>query len=286
MAIYHCCISVGSRSNGSSSVGSCAYREGSRKEDIRTGIIHDYSRKTDVIESCVLCPDHAPSFCRDSSQLWNEVERKEKRKDAQLFREVTVALPKEQTQDQNRELVLNYCHENFVSKGMIASISFHESKTENPHAHIMLTMRELTSDGFGQKNREWNSKSNLREWRENWAISVNRNLDKNDINQKIDHRSLFDQGILRTPQIHVGYAALEMEKRGEISERGQKNREIIQGNDVKSETIEQGIQSIRHSFDNYKREQAEIAVQEKALLEAQKNREKENRQDVYRGFSL
>ena len=297
MAIYHCSISIGSRGNGSSSVASCAYREGSKIEDLRTGIIHDYSRKKDVIESCIISPNNSPDFCKNSSQLWNEVERSEKRKDAQLFREVTVALPKEQTHDQNRELVLEFCRENFVSKGMVAGISFHESKSENPHAHIMLTMRSLNEAGFGQKVRAWNGKELLNEWRENWAKSVNNSLDKNRINERVDHRTLNAQGLTRTPQIHVGYAALEMEKRGDVSERGEKNREIIMENSLNIDVVEHGVESARASFEVYKREQARLnkeeqaraALKEKALErekqeKAQKDREQQKGRD--RGMSL
>ncbi len=299
MAIYHCSISVGSRGKGSSAVASCAYREGSKIEDLRTGITHDYSRKKDVIENCVISPDKAPAFCRDSSSLWNEVERIEKRKDSQLFREVTVALPREQSHAQNREVVLQFCRENFVSKGMVAGVSFHSSKSDNPHAHIMLTMRELTPSGFGKKVREWNGKALVHQWREGWAERVNQSLIKNGINQRIDHRSLEDQGVMRTPQIHVGYAALEMEKRGKPSERGQQNRDIIMSNDRQDNVVEHGIQAARNDFEAHKIEQERLD-KEKSLVQerqkkilAQENQKKAKKpraqgkgQDLDRGWSL
>lgn len=285
MAIYHCSISIGSRGQGSSSIASCAYREGSKIVDLRTGVTHDYSRKKDVIESCILSPDNAPDFCKSSSLLWNEVERTEKRKDAQLFREVTVALPREQTHKQNRELVFQFCRENFVSKGMVAGISFHSSKTENPHAHIMLTMRKLNEQGFGQKAREWNGKALLNEWRENWAKSLNKSLDLNQINERVDHRALKEQGIERTPQIHIGYAAMEMEKRGEVSERGERNREILMENNQIIDVVGQGIESVRSSFEAYKRERERIKVEIQAAEKAkqvqiQKEREQQKDRDI------
>ena len=260
MAIYHCSVSVGSRSNGSSAVASDAYREGKKITNERTGEIHDYSRKKDVIESETLAPKNAPDFCRDSSQLWNKVEATEKRKDAQLFREVTVALPREFTHEQNKELVRDYSQRNFIDNGMVATVSYHSSKTENPHAHIMLTMREIKGDGFGQKVREWNAKPVLNEWRKDWADSVNRTLQRNDIEQRVDHRTLKDQGIERTPQIHVGYAALEMEKRGEVSERGEQNREIIRSNEPVQE-VSNGIDLARLMFEQHLKQQKNMEHQ-------------------------
>lgn len=287
MAIYHCSFSVGSRSKGSSSVASAAYREGEKIKDNRTGVIHDYSKKSDVIESMILAPDNAPTFCNNSSDLWNEVEKTEKRKDSQLFREVTLALPKEQDHEQNKSCVEEYCKSNFISQGMVAHISYHASKKDNPHAHVMLTMRELKKEGFGQKNRSWNNKENINNWRESWANTVNKHLEKNDIDQNIDHRSLEDQGLNRTPQIHVGSSAMEMEKRGVHSERGALNREIIAKNlsllkENVQQTITEGIDHFKQRFEAYKQTQEEnkmIAAQE---LRAQQHREWTERQERQR----
>lgn len=283
MAIYHCSFSVGSRSSGSSSVASAAYREGEKIEDKRTGVIHDYSRKSDVIESIILAPKDAPEFCKKSSDLWNEVERIEKRKDSQLFREVTLALPREQSHEQNKNCVEDYCTKNFIDQGMVAHLSYHESKNENPHVHIMLTMRELNKKGFGQKNRSWNSKENLNNWREDWANTVNKHLEKNMIDQSIDHRSLKDQGLNRIPQIHVGSSAMEMEKRGVKSERGELNREIIVKNltlikDNIQQTITEGIDQFKQRFKDHKQVQQDAKLKAQQELRAQQRVERQERQ--------
>lgn len=283
MAIYHCSFSVGSRSSGSSSVASAAYREGEKIEDKRTGVIHDYSRKSDVIESMILAPKNAPEFCKNSSDLWNEVERTEKRKDSQLFREVTLALPREQSHEQNKNCVEDYCTKNFTDQGMVAHLSYHESKNENPHVHIMLTMRELNKKGFGQKNRSWNSKENLNNWREDWANTVNKHLEKNMIDQSIDHRSLKDQGLNRIPQIHVGSSAMEMEKRGVKSERGELNRKIIVKNltlikENIQQTITEGIDQFKQRFKEHKQVQQDAKLKTQQELRAQQRVERQDRQ--------
>ena len=283
MAIYHCSFSVSSRSSGSSSIASAAYREGEKIEDKRTGVIHDYSRKSDVIESMILAPKNAPEFCKNSSDLWNEVERTEKRKDSQLFREVTLALPREQSHEQNKNCVEDYCTKNFTDQGMVAHLSYHESKNENPHVHIMLTMRELNKKGFGQKNRSWNSKENLNNWREDWANTVNKHLEKNMIDQSIDHRSLKGQGLNRIPQIHVGSSAMEMEKRGVKSERGELNREIIVKNlalikENIQQTITEGIDQFKQRFKEHKQVQQDTKLKAQQELRAQQRVERQERQ--------
>lgn len=162
MAIYHCSVKTGGRSSGGSSVASASYREGKKMDEERTGLTHDYTRKSDVIESMTLIPEVAPKSFKDSSVLWNAVETSEKRKDSQLYREVEVSLPRELPHSENKTLVIDYVQRNFVDKGMCATVAWHGSRDkENPHAHIMLTTRSVDEDGFGQKDRSWNDRNNV-----------------------------------------------------------------------------------------------------------------------------
>jgi Ti-type conjugative transfer relaxase TraA len=99
-----------------------------------------------------------------------------------------------------------------------------------PHAHVMLTMREVGPDGFGQKAREWNARENVEQWRERWADHVNSRLAELDIDARIDHRTLEAQGIDLEPQDKIGPAASRMGERGLESERIEDHRAIAQRN--------------------------------------------------------
>ena len=205
MAIYHCSVKIIGRSSGRSSVAASAYRAGQKITNERDGLTHDYTRKTGVAHSEIMLPPHAPSEYKDRATLWNAVEKIERRCDSQTAREVEVALPIEFSMDENIQVVQNYITENFLNRGMCADFSIHASN-KNPHAHIMLTMRDISSDGFAKKNRDWNNVQLLEEWRENWAEVCNRTLEQKGV-QEIDHRSLEAQGLERTPTIHVGRSA-------------------------------------------------------------------------------
>lgn len=273
MAIYHCSMKIGSRSQGKSAVASNAYREGKKITDERTGLVHDYSKKSDVIESLTITPSNAPESFSDSARLWNEVEKIEKRKDAQLFREVEVSLPRELSHKQNKALTLEFVKQNFVEKGMCATVSFHESKSENPHAHIMLTTRTVDKNGFGNKDRSWNARDLVENWRKSWADITNKHLKNNKIEQTIDHRSFERQGIDKKPTIHLGHVAHEMEKRGVKSERGDLNREVERSNlSSLSSEIVMGIAQARDGLKHYRQQKAQ---QEKALKE-QQQQERQN----------
>ena len=162
MAIYHFDASVISRSKGRSATAAIAYRTAEVIKDHRTGEVHDYSRKNGVLHTEIIAPDHAPAWVQDRSSLWNAVEDVERRKDAQVAREVRVALPSELSTEQNADLVRAFVQEQFVARGMIADVALHapgrEGDQRNHHAHIMLTTRDVGPEGFGAKNCDWNAK--------------------------------------------------------------------------------------------------------------------------------
>jgi len=230
MAIYHMSAKVISRSTGRSATAAAAYRSGSEIVDERTGLVHDYSRKDGVDEIAIIAPSNAPAWANDRSKLWNMVEHVEKRKDSQVAREMVVAIPKELKREQMVDLVKGFAKDQFVDRGMVADIAFHHLGTENPHAHIMLTTRSLSPEGFGNKAREWNDKAVLKQWRKEWELHANKALEVAGHESRIDHRSLEAQGIERAPTVHLGPTATAIERRGAESERGDTNRERQQLN--------------------------------------------------------
>src|ERR1700722_11554690 len=242
MAIYHLHVKVIGRKSGSSAVASAAYRSGSRLRDERLERSHDFSAKRGVVHSEVLLPEHAPEAWRDRERLWNDVEAFEVRKDAQLAREVEFALPRELTQAQGIELARDFVRGEFVNRGMIADLNVHWDMAEDgmpkPHAHVMLTMRQVNvngdENGFGPKVRDWNRTEMVERWRERWAEIANERLAELDIDARIDHRSLEAQGLALEPQSQIGAPAKRIEVRG-IEEgleadRAEMHREIARGN--------------------------------------------------------
>ena len=271
MAIYHCSIKIIGRSDGKSAVASSAYRSGEKLMDDRTGLTHDFTKKRGVVFTEVALPAHAPPEYADRNMLWNAVEKAEKKSNAQLAREIEVALPKELSRECQIEIVRRYVQENFVSVGMCADWALHDKGDGNPHAHIMLTMRGIKPDGsWAQKEKkiyaldeEGNriplidpatgkqklGKRNEKLWK---RITVEPN-DWNDhskaeiwrkswadicneylsVEQRIDHRSYKRQEVDLEPTIHEGYRARKMEKAGFVSNRCEYNRIVRKLNELK-----------------------------------------------------
>ncbi|KAA0940632.1 hypothetical protein FQ087_21845 [Sporosarcina sp. ANT_H38] len=224
MAIYHFSAQVLSRGKGQSAVAAAAYRSGDKLQDERTGEEKFYRREV-TPDSMILAPSNSPEWMKDRERLWNAVEKAENRKDSQLAREINIALPVELSNGQQKELIRDFVQKEFVDKGMIADICIHRDDSNNPHAHVMLTTREIMSDGFGKKNRDWNNKELLNQWREEWSNHANKSLEREGVQERISHLSHEARGLEQLPTVHLGHVANEMEKRGVETPQGDINRD-------------------------------------------------------------
>jgi MobA/MobL family len=220
MAIYRCEAKIISRGQGHSAVAAAAYRTGSRLQDERAGKTHDYSnRQKGIVQSVILRPENSPEWTAKTDTLWNEVERSEKRKDAQLAREFILALPKELSPKENFQLAVEWTERELVSKGMVAEVSLHDNGKGNPHVHILCTMRTIEGENFSAKKpREWNDKTVLLDQRESWGKAVNAALEKAGRPERVDHRSLAEQGVDRIPEPKIGKEAMGLKKRGVVAD--------------------------------------------------------------------
>jgi ATP-dependent exoDNAse (exonuclease V) alpha subunit len=205
MAIYHLSAKIVSRKEGRSVVAAAAYRSGESLHDQHVGQTFDYTRKAGVEHTEILAPTESPPWICDRETLWNTVESVERRKDAQLAREIEIGLPIELTKEQQVELLRDFTQRAFVSSGMVADIALHRDNLENPHAHVLLTLRDLTPEGFGTKRRDWNTRrAELIKWREQWAEIANEHLLRAGLEIRIDHRTLEAQGIDLLPGRKLG----------------------------------------------------------------------------------
>ncbi len=189
-----------------------------------------------------MTPDNTPEWMKDRSALWNAVEKIETHSKAQLSREIEFSVPYEIEHKHRRAEALAFVQEDFVSQGMIADVSFHAPRPEkgedprNYHVHVMLTMRELTSEGFHPKKstpkaRSWNNRDNIPAWYKAWADRQNAALEKHGHDVRVSHLSLKAQGIDRVPQKHLGKAANQALKRGGEHPRIKRMKVIQRRND-------------------------------------------------------
>ena len=300
MAIFHCQIKIISRGKGKTATAAAAYRSGTKIVDDELGKTHDYTRKGGVAFSEILLCSNAPSKYSDRQILWNEVQKIEKQKNAQLCREVEVALPIEFSRNEQIEVVREYIKKNFTDKGMIADWSLHDKSDGNPHAHILLTMRPLKPNG------EWEAKR-----KDRYALDENGNkipiidvltnkqkigaggrkmwerisvptTDWNDQTKAeewrkswadicnehlkgqahIDHRSYARQGKKQLPTMHEGYVARKIAKSGKHSNIISYNQQVRQHNALE-QANEQDIQTAENELKQLENELEKIKSEQK-----------------------
>lgn len=318
MAIYYATTKPISRSSGRSATASAAYRAGVAITDERTGLKHDYSKRGGV--------EMAYAFDKtmktvDREELWNKAELSENRKDGRTAREWVLAIPHELVPEDKKKredikknegarVALRFAKTLAERYNVGVDVAIHspdkEGDNRNWHAHIMTTTREISRTDAGielgdktsielsnAKRKELGlgtTSAEIKELRMEWETIVNTQLEKQGIEERIDHRSLKEQGIERQPTIKMGWQASAMERRGVTTDKGDLNRGIKADNKhlrdlqleittLKQAKIEianikeqvQGIQDFKAEYEAYKQEQQQQKLE---LQEQQQTLEK------------
>ena len=259
VAIYHLSVKSVSRATGRSAPAAAAYRTGERIVNERDGMTHDYSHRTGVEQSFIVAPTGA-EWAYDRSALWNAAEAAEKRKDAKVAREYEVALPAELSAKGRADLARAFAAEIVERYGVAADVAIHapgkDGDSRNHHAHILTTTRTVSADGLGVKTRQLDQSTTasveVEQLRDVWGGLTNRALEREGVGERVDHRSLAArreaaldvvqdqarpeserqaaerqaQDLDREPTVHLGPAAVAIERRGEGSERGDQMRAV------------------------------------------------------------
>lgn len=230
--------------SGSSVVACAAYRASEKLHDETYQKTHDYTKKHNVLHAEIVTPEGAPEWMKGREKLWNGVEAGEKRKDAQLAKEVVLVLPRNLDHEQHKEVVRGWISDNITRRGLVADFAIHEPDAsdggKNPHAHVMFTLRPVEGDGFGKKLTGYkdgglDGKEVLAEMRSSYEHHLNVASTSNDNNQVVfDLRSYKEKGIDRTPQPKIGAKVTYLEKRGYLTEWGKECRKQTHANNNKA----------------------------------------------------
>lgn len=238
MAIYHFSVKTVARSAGRSATAAIAYRAGEKIYCEREGREHDYSRKTGVEYKEIYLPEGAPQHLKNREKLWNEVEQRETRKNSTVAREFEIAFPSELNQEQRLAMLEELCasiverHQVAVDACIHAPHTGSGSDERNYHAHILMSTRKLTPEGFTEKTRELDQKHSgeIEHWREHFADICNMHLDMAGFTARVDHRSYKDQENGLEATLHEGPKVTELRRRGIETEISRINDAIKERN--------------------------------------------------------
>lgn len=259
MAIYHFSVKNISRAQGRSAVACAAYRSGEKLIDERQGKEQDYTKKTGVELTRIYAPIGTKAELLERGQLWNAVEKTERRKDANLAREFEIALPQELNKAEREKLVDELCNKIVERHSVIVDAAIHAPHTDsgsderNYHAHIMFTGRQIdleTGDFATKKNRDFNkenSSETVQKWREDFADMTNRHLEQIGSLERVDHRSNVEQGITLEATAHEGSAVTKLRRLGIDTEISLSNDAIKQRN-AQQISAEQAIRGLEQEI--------------------------------------
>lgn len=252
MAIYRCSMQVISRTKGQTSTAAAAYRSAMSIEDLRTGVVNDYSRRRGVESVEMFAPADTPDWARDPSSLWNAAESVE-RKNGRPAREWLVALPHELSPAQRKDLVRALACELVDRYGVAVMAAVHEPSERgddrNFHVHLLFTTRRVGAGGLGKKVRELDDRTTGPQEVEQLRIRsgeiINRHLAAAGYAERVDHRRLavqaeeaeqrgdFAKAFLLTKQVErtEGRAATAARRRGERTGATEWNASVRKDND-------------------------------------------------------
>lgn len=273
-------------------MAAAAYRSGDCLLDERQGLEHDYTRRSGVVYSELVLPDGAGEWTR--SEIWNAAEEAEKRKDGRTAREWEIALPDELNNEERRELAVSFAEDLAERYGCAVDVAVHApdrgGDQRNWHAHLLATTRKVTPDGLGEKCEIELSdakrlsmdlppaRKEIETVREVWADHVNERLELAGQQDRVDHRSLATQyaeaaernepekaaELDREPQVKLGWKVVQMERRGESSDRGDQLREVHSGNGERRASVI-SIDEIRNQLAERKEAEQRDAVEKEAI---------------------
>ena len=217
MATYHCTVKVGAKGTGGAHSDYIA-REG-KYAKLRTDEKLEYKEAGNM-----------PAWAEHAAAIFWIAADEHERANGAIYREIEVALPRELTAEQRRDLVTDFI-QNEIGDRHAYQFAIHNPAAmldggEQPHAHIMYS--ERTRDGIERdpeqyfkrynsknperggckkSNTEKNSverKAELVALRERWADCTNKHLERHHHAVRVDHRSLREQGAEHTPERHFG----------------------------------------------------------------------------------
>ena len=287
MAVYRCEIKTIGRAAGRSAVAAAAYRSATRGTNQRDGVTHDYRRRSrGVVHSEIVAPAHAPDWAQQRNRLWNEAEAAENRRNSVTAREIIVSLPHELDDRQRADLVRQFAAGLLDRYGVAVDMSIHrpdpKGDNRNHHAHLMMTTRRLTAEGFTEKTRELDDQTKPKDGgrprgpleveaiRTLWENEQNNALSRAGVADRVTRKSLAEQGIDREPQPKIGEAANALQRRGEPSRRGELHKQVTERNADKLRQVQE--------------EQQRVTMREHMARQRSERREAEKSADMARAL--
>ena len=213
VATYHCSVKVGGKGRGAKHADYIAGRDDRDRRDIEAK-----------------GHGNMPAWAAHSPRLFWQAADEFEREKGLVYKELEIALPRELTPEERLDLVRDIIREE-VGEAHAYEWAIHTPEAaieggEQPHLHLMYSprMRDGIERDPDQYFRRYNAKAperggckkatggksraerdaEIRATRERVAQITNRHLDRAGMDARVDHRSLWERGINREAERHIG----------------------------------------------------------------------------------
>ena len=213
------------RSRGARVTRAAAYRAGEKIRDQRSGETYNHSDRDDVAyKEVVLAEDLAGrpdmAWTQNRSTLWNAAEHAGRRCNSRLARELLVLLPPELSEEQRTNLARSFAQHLANQYRCAIDVCVHEPRPgaddRNHHAHLLMTTREVSPEGFGRRitleimmgperyeRGAGPARQEYMQLRERWATLTNEALRQGGLDVRVSHRSYAAQGLDREAGVNL-----------------------------------------------------------------------------------
>ena len=122
----------------------------------------DFSKRKDCKHYGTMLPTKAPQEWRDNVEaLAKAMEKAETRINSQTAWTLRYALPVGLNEKELVQLTKNISFKTSAKLGLAGTWAIHDINGSNPHAHSLISTREVTAGGFGAKRRDLQEKKHL-----------------------------------------------------------------------------------------------------------------------------
>ncbi|AWI08736.1 MobA/MobL family protein [Ereboglobus luteus] len=219
--IYHFALTVVSRKTGANVCRKAAYNAGCRITDHSTGIAHNPRKKGGVVNTTLIAPKgHSQSL--DREEVWNEIERMERRKKSRLAREFQITLPYGLSDADNWAILTEFAQFLADRFKTVIDVALHRHSRKggdkrNIHGHVLMPTRRHDGEKFTTKIRRldnyYHSPRIVFALRKKMAELTNRTLEKSGLEERVDHRSFETRGLKKKAQKRLSLRQYAMKQR-------------------------------------------------------------------------
>lgn len=137
----------------------------------------DFSgRAGDLVFKKVILPASAPPGFKRRQTLCNALQLAPAFVDGLVARWLLAEFPMGISEGAMKKVALRFCEDALVVEGMCVDLAIHNpakvGKPDDPHMHAIISVHEVTTQGFTKYRKDWHNPALHSEWEKRWMSLI------------------------------------------------------------------------------------------------------------------